>query len=152
MVHKVKANEVVKFDTSSLVDGYFYEISVVALGDDKYKDSDVSSKGFIYTKVIAETTNDEKITIKSNLNGLSKKDIVNYLNEIGVNNFQIVDDENTICQSQSEEMISIEGIRPGSTYARSILDKIEVKCTFCKLENKDIEGEYNEIEQQDMEN
>ena len=152
MVHKVKANEVVKFDTSSLVDGYFYEISVVALGDDKYKDSDVSSKGFIYTKVIAETTNDEKITIKSNLNGLSKKDIVNYLNEIGVNNFQIVDDENTICQSQSEEMISIEGIRPGSTYARSILDKIEVKCTFCKLENKAIEGEYNEIEQQDMEN
>ena len=74
------------------------------------------------------------------------------MNEIGVNNFQIVDDENTICQSQSEEMISIEGIRPGSTYARSILDKIEVKCTFCKLENKDIEGEYNEIEQQDMEN
>lgn len=138
IVYKAKANEVVKFDTSTLIDGYFYEVSVIALGNDKYKDSTVSSEGFIYTKVIEDTSNDEKITIKSNLNGLSKKDIVNYLNEIGVNNFQIIDDEDTICQSSNEEMIKIEGIKPGSTYARSILDKIEVKCTFCKLENKEI--------------
>ena len=49
-------------------------------------------------------------------------------------------------------MIKIEGIKPGSTYARSILDKIEVKCTFCKLANKEIEGDDYNVEQQDMEN
>lgn len=146
IVHKAKANEVVKFDTSTLIDGYFYEVSVVALGNDKYKDSDASSKGFIYTKVIADSTSEEKITIKSNLNGLNKKDIVNYLNEIGVNNFQIIDDENTVCEYQSEEMIAIEGIKPGSTYSRSILDNIEVKCIFCKLEKSEAEGEDENVE------
>ena len=135
IVHKVKADEVVKFETDSLIDGYYYEVSVVALGGESYRDSEASKKSFIYTKEVEQSVTEEKVTIKSNLNGMTKKDIVSYFDEIGVNNFQIVDDENTPCSSSTEELVSIEGIRPGSTYARSILDRMEVKCTFCKLQD-----------------
>ena len=102
---------------------------------ESYRDSEASKKSFIYTKEVEQSVTEEKVTIKSNLNGMTKKDIVSYFDEIGVNNFQIVDDENTPCSSSTEELVSIEGIRPGSTYARSILDRMEVKCTFCKLQD-----------------
>lgn len=129
----VKANEIVKFDTNSLLDNNYYEVAVIALGDNMvYGNSIESRREFIFIKEVEEIS-EEKIRVRSNLAGIYKGEFEDYLREIGVNNITGNVSENT-CDGTVETVDEIiEGITPGATYTKTQLNARKVVYTYCKL-------------------
>lgn len=130
---KVKDNEIAKFDTNALTDNNYYEIGVVAIGDNKVYGNSIESRvDFIFIKEVEEIS-EEKIKVRSNLVGIYKGDFEEYLTGIGVNDITGTVSENP-CSGSIETVEEItKGITPGATYTITELNARKVEYTYCKL-------------------
>lgn len=122
----------VTLKADNLEDNNIYTISIVAIGNDEYENSPISSSDFIFLKEI-EPSSKDKITIRNDVVGSERYAFESYLTDIGVKRITSIMDENTACEDGVETVLEISGITPGSTYTESELNARNIEYTYCKL-------------------
>lgn len=141
VIKKAKDGETVKFEVNDEYKlGSIYKVSVVALGEGDFQDSSVATKDFLFD-VDANMETSEKITIKGNLIGIPLETLKFYLDDIEIQ-YEVVEDETSLCDGSIQTVTELDGITPGSTYTRSLLDKTKVTVKACKIVDVP-EGEPN---------
>lgn len=129
----------ISLDTTNLNKGDKYIISIKAIGDDYYEDSDLIEYEFEYNydeEIVKEEKKEQSITITQDLLSLSKEQFDTFLNTLNVASVEAIESDE-ICPSDKITISDIEGIVAGATYKKSELEKLLVKYRYCKIEQGD---------------
>ena len=139
--------ETVKFDATSLVNDATYTITITALGEGDYENSQPLTVDFMYTieeekvEPIPEPVvkEDETFTIDTLL-GKSKINFEAYLTGLGVSRDRLHPEESEeLCSEGISEpvIISVEGLSENETVTINDLQNRDIKYTYCKVEAQD---------------
>ena len=60
--HINKDEEIASFTTENMIEGKTYDISVTSIGSGDYKDSDIESISFVYSKPVIES--EEEVNVE----------------------------------------------------------------------------------------
>lgn len=131
LVKEVDDNNTVIFTTDSLQDNNMYTVSVQAIGSGIYESSLVAKKEFVYLIQIEEDE-EETITVSNKLIGMSKEEFDEYANSIGISDYAEVE-SNDECSGETKQVVSLNGIKEGSTYTISELRSRYITVAYCKI-------------------
>lgn len=114
-----------RFDVSNLVDGKVYEVSIIAIGDENYDDSQTVIKTFDYIKI-------EKVIVIEDLLNKSIEDLQAYLETLGLKSINGVElDE--ICGTLVPAVTKVEGLSSFQEITENQLKETEVTYKYCKV-------------------
>ena len=137
IVYKVSSNQTVSFISDNLEDGKNYKITITTLGDGlDYLDSLPLDVDFTFSK---EEVIDGYVDIDKDFEGMSVTDFLSYIKSIGVPDTGIIGVENgSVCQGNSETIISVDGISKGQRIYRNELKNAKVTYNYCRINNEPI--------------
>lgn len=143
-------NANIELDASNLENDSHSSVTIKALGDDYYKDSDEIVFEFDYhyeeeikqetKQEVKEEIKEETLVIANDISQMSKEEFEEYLASIGITSIEAIESETT-CSSDRITISDIEGIRPGGTYKKNDLPGIHVKYHYCKIETGEVSEE-----------